>query len=139
MTRDEIMHLANETAPRYQSWGIEAHFQLFAQRLIQIEREACANDDARGRSHNGAQHNEHRDCKHQLAYHRRKNRGPRIIIHMLAANQHAEATVVPAIAMHHVLKQSPNEAAGDQRPGEQRRRPPGRRAVVPGDLPAEHP
>ncbi len=43
MTRDEIMHLANETAPRYQSWGIEAHFQLFAQRLIQIEREACAN------------------------------------------------------------------------------------------------
>jgi hypothetical protein len=43
MTRDEIMHLVNETAPRYQSWGIEAHFQNFAQRLLQIEREACAN------------------------------------------------------------------------------------------------
>jgi hypothetical protein len=42
MTRDEIMHLVNETAPRYQSWGIEAHFQNFAQRLLQIEREACA-------------------------------------------------------------------------------------------------
>jgi hypothetical protein len=42
MTRDEIMHLVNETAPRYQSWGIEAHFQAFAQRLLQIEREACA-------------------------------------------------------------------------------------------------
>jgi hypothetical protein len=42
MTRDEIMHLVNETAPRYQSWGIEAHFQLFAQRLLQIERKACA-------------------------------------------------------------------------------------------------
>lgn len=41
MTRDDIMHLVNETAPRYQSWGIEAHFQLFAQRLLQIEREAC--------------------------------------------------------------------------------------------------
>lgn len=42
MTRDEIMHLVNETAPRYESWGCEAHFQLFAQRLMQIEREACA-------------------------------------------------------------------------------------------------
>lgn len=42
MTRDEIMALVNETAPRYESWGIEAHFQLFAQRLLQIEREACA-------------------------------------------------------------------------------------------------
>ncbi len=42
MTRDEIMQLVNETAPIYQSWGIEAHFQNFAQRLLQIEREACA-------------------------------------------------------------------------------------------------
>ena len=42
MTRDEIMRLVNETAPRYQSWGVEAHFQNFAQRLLQIEREACA-------------------------------------------------------------------------------------------------
>ena len=42
MSRDDIMHLVNETAPRYQSWGIEAHFQLFAQRLLKIEREACA-------------------------------------------------------------------------------------------------
>lgn len=42
MTSDEIMHLVNETAPRYQSWGIEAHFQNFAQRLLQIEREQCA-------------------------------------------------------------------------------------------------
>ena len=42
MDRDEIMHLVNETAPRYESWGCEAHFQLFAQRLIEREREACA-------------------------------------------------------------------------------------------------
>jgi hypothetical protein len=42
MTRDDIMHLVNETAPRYQSWGCEAHFQLFATRLLEIEREACA-------------------------------------------------------------------------------------------------
>lgn len=42
MTRDEIAILIAETAPRYQSWGIEAHFQLFAERLIQIEREQCA-------------------------------------------------------------------------------------------------
>lgn len=42
MTRDEIAILISETAPRYMSWGIEAHFQLFAERLIQIEREACA-------------------------------------------------------------------------------------------------
>lgn len=41
MTRDEIMLLVNETAPRYQSWGIEAHFQAFAKRLLEIEREAC--------------------------------------------------------------------------------------------------
>lgn len=39
MTRDDIMHLVNETAPRYQSWGCEAHFQLFAKRLLEIERE----------------------------------------------------------------------------------------------------
>ena len=42
MTRDEIMHLVNETAPRYMSWGIETHFQRFAARLLEIEREACA-------------------------------------------------------------------------------------------------
>ncbi len=40
MDRDDIMHLVNETAPRYESWGCEAHFQLFAQRLIEREREA---------------------------------------------------------------------------------------------------
>lgn len=44
MTRDEIMHLVNECAPLYQPWGIEAHFQLFAQRLLEIEREACAKE-----------------------------------------------------------------------------------------------
>lgn len=42
MTRDEIAILMSETAPRYQSWGIEAHFQSFAARLLEIEREACA-------------------------------------------------------------------------------------------------
>lgn len=42
MTRDEIALLMSETAPRYQSWGIEAHFQSFAARLLEIEREACA-------------------------------------------------------------------------------------------------
>jgi hypothetical protein len=42
MTRDEIMALVNETAPRYESWGCEAHFQAFAKRLMAIEREACA-------------------------------------------------------------------------------------------------
>jgi hypothetical protein len=42
MTRDEIMALVNETAPRYESWGCEAHFQNFARRVIEIEREACA-------------------------------------------------------------------------------------------------
>ncbi len=42
MDRDDIMHLVNETAPRYESWGCEAHFQLFAQRLMEREREACA-------------------------------------------------------------------------------------------------
>lgn len=42
MDRDEIMHLVNETAPRYESWGCEAHFQLFAKRLMEREREACA-------------------------------------------------------------------------------------------------
>lgn len=42
MTRDEIMQLVNETAPRYQSWGIEAHFQAFAAKLIAAERERCA-------------------------------------------------------------------------------------------------
>ena len=42
MDKDEIMHLVNATAPKYQSWGCEAHFQLFAQRLLQIEREAIA-------------------------------------------------------------------------------------------------
>ena len=44
MTRDEIMHLVNECAPRYESWGCEAHFQNFAHQLIQIEREACAKE-----------------------------------------------------------------------------------------------
>ena len=44
MTRDEIMHLVNETAPRYESFGCEAHFQAFAQRLLEIEREACAKE-----------------------------------------------------------------------------------------------
>jgi len=39
MDRDDIMHLVNETAPRYESWGCEAHFQLFAKRLMEIERE----------------------------------------------------------------------------------------------------
>jgi len=42
MTRDEIMALVNETAPRYESFGCEAHFQAFAKRLMAIEREACA-------------------------------------------------------------------------------------------------
>jgi hypothetical protein len=42
MTRDEIMHLVNETAPKYEPFGCEAHFQNFARRLIDIEREACA-------------------------------------------------------------------------------------------------
>ena len=42
MTRDEIMALANETAPRYMAWGIESHFQRFASRVMEIEREACA-------------------------------------------------------------------------------------------------
>lgn len=42
MDRDEIMHLVNATAPKYQSWGCEAHFQNFAQHLLQIERQACA-------------------------------------------------------------------------------------------------
>lgn len=42
MTRDEIMALVNETAPRYMSWGIESHFQRFASRVMEIEREACA-------------------------------------------------------------------------------------------------
>jgi hypothetical protein len=42
MDRDDIMHLVNETAPRYESWGCEAHFQLFAKRLMEREREACA-------------------------------------------------------------------------------------------------
>jgi hypothetical protein len=41
MNRDDIMHLVNETAPRYESWGCEAHFQLFAKRLMEREREAC--------------------------------------------------------------------------------------------------
>jgi hypothetical protein len=44
MTRDEIMALVNETAPRYESWGCEAHFQNFARRLLLIEREACAKE-----------------------------------------------------------------------------------------------
>jgi hypothetical protein len=42
MNRDEIMHLVNACAPRYESWGCEAHFQAFAKRLMAIEREACA-------------------------------------------------------------------------------------------------
>lgn len=42
MDRDDIMHLVNECAPRYESWGCEAHFQLFAKRLMEREREACA-------------------------------------------------------------------------------------------------
>lgn len=46
MTKDEVMHLVNETAPRYESWGCEAHFQHFAQRLAVIvsaaERERIA-------------------------------------------------------------------------------------------------
>jgi len=42
MTRDEIMALVNETAPKYEPFGCEAHFQAFARRLIEIEREACA-------------------------------------------------------------------------------------------------
>lgn len=45
LTRDDIMHLVNETAPRYQSWGIEAHFQNFAKSLSAIvaahERARC--------------------------------------------------------------------------------------------------
>ena len=44
MTRDEIMALANETAPRYMAWGIESHFQRFASRVMEIEREACAKE-----------------------------------------------------------------------------------------------
>jgi hypothetical protein len=48
MTRDDIMHLVNETAPRYESWGCEAHFQLFAKRLMEREREACADFLERG-------------------------------------------------------------------------------------------
>jgi formate dehydrogenase maturation protein FdhE len=48
MDKDEIMHLVNATAPKYQSWGCEAHFQNFATQLlqqveqrVQAEREAC--------------------------------------------------------------------------------------------------
>ncbi|CAB4197128.1 hypothetical protein UFOVP1304_2 [uncultured Caudovirales phage] len=42
MTRDEIMHLVNLSAPKYEPFGCEAHFQNFAQKLIQIERDTCA-------------------------------------------------------------------------------------------------
>lgn len=31
------MHLVNETAPRLSGWGSEAHFQLFAERLLQLQ------------------------------------------------------------------------------------------------------
>jgi hypothetical protein len=42
MDKDAVMHLVNATAPKYESWGCEAHFQNFARRMIEIEREACA-------------------------------------------------------------------------------------------------
>jgi hypothetical protein len=46
MTRDDIAHLMNDTAPRLSGWGTEAHFQNFAQALMKMvaaaEREACA-------------------------------------------------------------------------------------------------
>ena len=46
MTRDDIAHLMNDTAPLLSGWGTEAHFQNFAQALMKMvaaaEREACA-------------------------------------------------------------------------------------------------
>ena len=41
MTRDDIMHLANETAGR-DGWGCEGHLQRFADLVVAAEREACA-------------------------------------------------------------------------------------------------
>ena len=63
MTRDEIMHLVNETAPRYESWGCEAHFQNFAHQLIQIEREACADFLEHGVFDDDGHHKQHNTLK----------------------------------------------------------------------------
>lgn len=41
MTKDEIAQIMQDTSGMI--WGDEAHFQRFAKRLIDIEREACAN------------------------------------------------------------------------------------------------
>ena len=40
MTRDDIAHLMNDTAPRLSGWGTEAHFQNFAQALMKLGHEA---------------------------------------------------------------------------------------------------
>lgn len=40
MHRDDVMHIVYETQGQF--WMNEAHIQRFAKRLLEIEREACA-------------------------------------------------------------------------------------------------